>query len=216
MFILMWFAACSTVEVPEAPVPSEVAPAIEARAEAGPSSGALQDAIAIRGAWHLEVRDPDGSTVREVDFHNAFIDNDNALPQILAGKGSAGSWQILLGDLQGDNACILSAGVDSHCLIAEPGFDYVANPSLSTNLTVTVEDGAIVLAGSILASDDGSVSVVATRVGICADTVAPDACNAGGAAHDFTNHPLTGPDIITLVEGQQILATVRLTFATAP
>jgi hypothetical protein len=173
--------------------------------------------VKVHGAWTLEVREKDGRLVRSLQFHNDLTTSGmGALTSILSREFSPNYWVIEL--FGSPDACLRNA-VASACDIAEPQGDGV-NGHATKNLVVTKLPGTqqstfsgIRLKGSAVADQNGSITTVWTDLVYCATTVAVANCNATTQAGFSQVTSRTLPSVVNVLAGQQVLATVDLTFS---
>ena len=195
---------------------------------ASPSSGGPSEGIKVHGHWIIEVRDPDGTLVSRREFDNALSGGGGRiLANILGRENSAGRWRIrLLGSTSANQACLDASGGVASCEIGEPNdpFGDPTNPAfephLFTNLTLAAPGDStgpglnkLTLTGNATAQRDGVISRVLTGLSLCPSDTAPDSCAVDFTAFffTFTATVLATPE--SVVAGQQILATVELTFS---
>jgi hypothetical protein len=197
-----------------------------ADADEGPPDSATTH-IGLRGDWVIQVADPDGTIVAVHEFQNALLPvGESMIADIVAGNRSAGGFAVALHHATGSSGASPCAPSDS-CFISEPRHPILAGPTSSKNLTkiVTTAPVAIVLQGSIQVPGSGEFTGVNTRLSACRgltggpgpSTVPPASCQAGSVsimANPFTAATLPVP--IAVEAGQTVLATVTLTFGTAP
>lgn len=205
--------------------------ATAAQKPASPRSAArgLNTGITVHGHWILEVRNPDGSLVRHVEFENSLDlgSGTNLLAGVLLGSwtSSAQTWQI---NLSGSPNPCLSANFSGStgpnvCIIQAPNSCTVSAPCQSnvfTNLSATSSAPTgptiLTLTGSAIAAFATQISEVSTSNVPCLPTVAPQSCSlvSGSGQLDFpftdaTNFP--GSPVGVGV-GQTIQATVTISF----
>jgi hypothetical protein len=89
--------------------PTAVAAPLSAPSVAKPPSNTPHEGIKVHGHWTIEVRNPDGSLVKHVEFENSICPTQTVngatvpggaltLSQLATGQASIGSWFIILGD----------------------------------------------------------------------------------------------------------------------
>jgi hypothetical protein len=195
-------------------------------ADSRETSGGQGIGIGVRGHWVIQVADPDGTVVAEREFHNALTAlGQNVLAHLLAGSRSAGGFAIHLGSLVGQTSPC--APVDIVCGVAEPRFPAPPIASLSRNLTKTVTSSpvSIVLRGSVQVLGPGQIGYVAAVLNSChttpatpvgPSTIAPASCGPAGPTfvQALTLATLATP--VSVVGGQTVMASVTLSFASAP
>jgi hypothetical protein len=182
-----------------------------ARAAGTESSGDVpSEGIKVHGAWAIDVRNPDGSLVDRYKFENALTAaGGSKLTEFLAGDSSVGRWAILVDSAILDGPCEGSF-TPAGCGIAEP--DTAGASTDSTNLSVTLDAGALVLAGSVEAERDGSIDLVKTLVGACGPSTPPDSCTQGiNTSLSFTQKGLN--PAISVKDGQEVEVTVEISFS---
>jgi hypothetical protein len=162
-------AAVSQTQAPHA-APQSPRPALLAKpadpSEKNPSSPAKgqHEGIKVHGHWTIDVRNPDGSLARHVEFENGLqFSGVDLLPALLGRTASPGAWAIVLSSSFGSNVpgpCtgstfieingatgVISYGTQS-CLVVETNGYYadIGSPvqgcSLFTGATGTNQFGA--------------------------------------------------------------------------
>ena len=163
------------------------------------------DTIKLHGAWTLQVREH-GRTLRTVRFHNDLT-NPGSLVKFLTRQNSVGQWAIGIG-----NQVCGTPGTPLFCWDDEGGGGGVAqthNVALTTPSSGP-DAGKIVLKASIPMGVDGSITLVHTALRQCDASVAPSV-SCGGGDQVLTSRNLT--DAVTVVAGQQVLITVKISFS---
>ncbi len=209
-------------------------PASSAKPSDGSRAG--RDGIKVHGHWVIEVRDPDGTVVTHREFENALSQPTGAssllvlLSSLALGQtgndpipNSAG-WEVTLAgppgsyDLGPQSPC----GANP-CQITQAIPSSLGYSSDSTNLTVSAMTNAsgyytaLVLTGTVVASNNLGVGVVGTGTGRILTPACPPSnpsCSAPPAYVTFTG--FTGTTLsstISAVTGQTIAVTVTLTFS---
>jgi hypothetical protein len=141
-------------------------------------------------------------------FHNDLTGSgQDFLARVLTRQATVGGWLVFLSG----NAC---SGA-SFCLLAESGDSSISGSFAFNTLTVAIGTGTdaqkAVFTGSAVADSTGSVTAVQLLPRQCAPTVAASpTCFAGGGA-SMTSRTLPTP--ITVVPGQQVLTTVKVSFS---
>lgn len=166
------------------------------------------EAVEVYGHWMIEMRDPDGSLVRSVEFDNALTTlGARWLAQVLKGSHVITSRSIQLTP-SGSNAPCRSGTNPTDCRILEPGAQ--AHPGSDfNNLAVSVPNSGVnrdklVLSGTATAVADGDVGVVRVIVNfIDQEGGGP----LGGALTEAIRQP---PESVQA--GQQIAVTVVISF----
>ena len=183
----------------------------------------LNTGIKVHGHWTLEVRDPDGSLVRHVEFENSLVGSTGSylLAGLLTGtySSSAQTWSITISG--SPNLCSFNNG-PSFCLIESPSFCTgpcqsnafntlsVTSPSNSSNTGDIVK-----LTGSALAAFAGQINYVETDDIPCTSTVAPQSCtwsSSGQVGYQFTSAPNFTGSPVAVAAGQTIQVTVAISF----
>lgn len=202
-----------------APAAKTTAPEAQKRAPKGLNTG-----ITVHGHWTLEVRNPDGSLVRHVEFENSLDAGSGTelLAGILLGNwtSSAQTWQI---NLNGSpNPCSF-AGTPNGCTIQAPSSCTLSAPCRSNvfnNLSAT--SGApsgptiLTLSGSAIAAFAAQISEVSTSNVPCLPTVAPQSCSllsgSGQLEFGFTDATNFPGSPVGVAAGQTVQATVVISF----
>jgi hypothetical protein len=186
--------------------------------------------IKVHGHWTIEVRNTDGALATHREFENSLAGGGSGagfLSNVLGRASTVGSYEIQL-----VGAIINSGGTESEVFIDEAGTPLAsANGSLcarvpntdscSTNLTVTVANGRLTLAGSavIPPSFGSNVTSVLTFVQTCNPTSTPQACPSTSAVtgYVFTLRSLDGlngdPATVPVSPGQTAAVTVTISFS---
>jgi len=175
------------------------------------ATGSHVNAIGIHGQWHIEIRDH-GRLVKTLNFHNdTGLGAAYVLPGLLSANNSGGQWRVGLGGLCG-----------SQCDIDE---NHPGPPTGdSQNLTVTPGAltnplrGTLVLKGSVITPQSGTLTSVDTAFNMCDSTTEPGICLIYGVAsgavgtdtENFSNAEVTPTPIVA---GQQVLVTVTFTIS---
>jgi hypothetical protein len=173
------------------------------------------ESIKVHGRWTIEVRAEDGSVVSRREFENAFT-NGPYLAKILAKNLAVGGWAVALGSSSNaTNPCFAgnTTTFTDACVVFDKR-DTTTGPFANWQKTLDVSTdsfGTLVLKGSAIVQRDGSINTVGTSLGTCADTVTPAACTAPSSREGFTSKTLTSP--VSVLEGQQVLATVNISFS---
>jgi hypothetical protein len=200
------------------------------------ASGMNQN-MKMHGHWTIDIKNPDGTLVQHHEFENSIqYDGQNYLVGLMSGYGAAGPWEIYFtsaGATASTSPC--NTGTYPYCAIvysttAQPGL-FVCNGfyTCATGLTITPTFGVgptLTLAGSIAATQNGSIGFVGTGMNACGgaagssgyptaiSTVTPAACYTsttstfGGTA---TLTTLGSP--ISVAQGQIIQVKVVLSFS---
>ncbi|HET9834526.1 MAG TPA: hypothetical protein VFP91_22540 [Vicinamibacterales bacterium] len=184
-----------------------------------------REGIQVRGRWVVEVRDPDGTLVKRLEFDNALAPGGaQLLAQYLTGS-SAARWVVELGTYGGSiNPC--NGGTNGNftqnsCLIVDGASVPLPNgtsifPTLTAALGGSASD-QVVLTGTATALVAGQIDYVATREGSCGTFTAPANCNPAGTVLQFTVHDLVNaqgqPAGLQIGAGQIVRVTVNLSFS---
>jgi len=213
----------------------QVAPAAQAQSPSLPAkpaepnrdaAGGRHEGIKVHGHWVIDVRNPDGSLAQHRDFENALAPGGaTELVQFLAGATTPGTWGIML---SGSPAPCGAAGEPVPCYLFEPRARVIGVAFGPKNVVVSrdFERIQIVLSGTATASQDTSVTKVATSLGMCAATASPTACteagetngdggtNGGGGFFTFALSSPAGPFTpVPVKPGQIIQVTVTISFS---
>ena len=174
------------------------------------SGGGTQEGIKVHGHWTIEVSDPDGTLVEHREFDNALHEEYGAiaLARVLARQRTLAYW-----------------GIELTSYAIQPYFKVelqeTGDPGTGAHMfkTLTVEfidsgenAGTIILSGTATAHQDGKISYVQTNLHTVSPDQAPSAPQFTGThwSSPFTESTLSpGVDVS---EGQQVLATVVLSF----
>jgi hypothetical protein len=207
---------------PKAPAANPIAPA-KATASGETSRGPLEG-VKVHGHWIIDVKNPDGTLAQHRDFENSLI-GTNDMVGLLYGSEVASDFAIYLSG--STNPCSATSAYYCdivHNLSVLPAsarcggaYDYCV-----TGLTVTPTFGqnpALVLAGSLTATQAGSVSLVGTFIGICGGpsttltTTSASSCAAGNNAYGYGALTQTSITSVPIINGQIIQVTVTITFS---
>ena len=180
--------------------------AVAAKAGAPAANG-----VTIHGRWTLQVRASSGRVLRTYRFHNDLFTpfGQSELTSSLIGVATNGPWQVLLAG--SPQACNSGFGVTS-CGIAEAGAEPAGFQGDTTyNLTKSSISGGFRLQGSVIVDATGTITTVQTYLSHCAKTVAAADCHGDNGWSRVTQRVL--PSAISVATGQQVLATVDITFS---
>lgn len=182
------------------------------------SGAARSEGVQVHGHWTIVVRSRSGKVVSRHNFHNDFVGaglgtsgGSHAFAKILSGGGAPGAWDV---SIQGTACPASNAGF---CQMFEPDAtpSFFVFPPDTKNLTVTEPTSGtdafkIVLASSVSATSDGTITRVSTGLQACAAsaTVGHD-CGIG--YNEITDRTLPTP--ISVLSGQIISVTVKISFA---
>jgi hypothetical protein len=208
-------AGVNRVQAGAAKSSSPAAPAAQS-----PAKGA-HEGIGVHGHWTIEVKNPDGTLARHVEFENGLCigSGDQLLAQMLGGGGAVGGWEIKLGnpsiptgtpgpacggvlDLGGSLLFILEQNNDSGstsgtCAAVHSAFSTIycfptLNPPTTGGNSVSLSGQFTVPTGST------QITAVGTEVSSCTGTpLSGSQCltgsaGVGGSSTDFTGAYLTG------------------------
>jgi len=152
----------------------------EQSAPAGKSRGG--EGIKVHGHWTVEVKNPDGSLVKHVEFENSLVGSgagDAILAQLLSGEVVVADWAIVPNNQTGTPLCntstnpcdIVTSTTGAFGSSVCAGGINICTPGLTLSYVpynATTSTGAgIQLQGSIVAAEGGSLVNVATRVAYC-------------------------------------------------
>lgn len=154
----------------------------------------LGNPIAVHGDWTIEVYNPDGTLDERHEFSNALTPSGSrALSMIMTGEREIVRWGVQLWGPLSTGPCDGSSGT---CSLEEPA------------LTVeTTAEGSIRLAGSMIATHDGSIDTARTHLILC--TREGESCPIV-----FDVFTWTDIDEKAVLEGQMIEVEVIISFTT--
>jgi len=192
--------------------------------------GGPKEAIKIHGYWTIDVRNPDGTLVKHIEFENALTPHGaSELARILARVSTPGLWEIRLTNTNSSADPWAQPGVTGG-VILEPSPSAVATARQAITLTVSSPQagpnaGQLVLSGNITADHAGAIDKVQTESMSCASTILPNLCqnNQANDAGIFTEKTLDQPVngacpanavcAVNVVAGQIIQVTVVISFS---
>jgi len=222
-----------------ATAPATAAPAAtpaEEQDAAAPSKPG-NEGIKVHGHWTIDVKNPDGTLAKHVEFENSLVSpgqGDQLLAGLLGGFSVPGDWAIRL-----VSPSICSKTV--YCLIfptlngplATQSCASGTNNGCATGLTLVyvpstgTTGAAFQMSGSLTASGTGNITSVATQFATCMDSVtyssvttfSPAKCitsettglSLAANSNTFTATTLTTP--LGVVTGQIIQVTVTISFS---
>jgi hypothetical protein len=162
------------------------------------------EGIKVRGTWHVEVRNADGSVAHRSDFINRLVRPD-VLADLLGGKRVSTGWSIWLdGDI-----CAGNDGSVGACMINAPRAGF-SSPAKNEFLTLTVSsDSKVVLEGSATAARDGVIDQVSTLVTLCESA----SCTTGGTRTLFTVKDKGVMAPVPVRAGQIVQVRVEISFS---
>ncbi len=200
-------------------------------------SGGLNQGIKMHGHWVIDIKNPDGSLAQHHEFENAIqYDGQNYLIGLMSGYGAAGPWEIYFsstGAVASTSPC--NTAQYPYCAIvysttSQPG-SFVCNGlyTCAGGLTITPTFGlgpTLKLAGSIVATQAGSIGFVGTGMNACGgaagsngypttiSTITPAACYTSTTTSfsgTATSTNLGSP--ISVASGQIIQVSVTLSLS---
>jgi hypothetical protein len=186
------------------------------------------EGIAVHGHWVIDVRNPDGSLAQHREFENSLNPTGQKILTGLLGSANVlGDWAIVLTPESGNGPCsftytVKGGGTTQGCeivrvLTTQPAVNDCVTSLCSTGLTYTVNTTSIVLAGTVIANQTGTIGNVFSEVAYCTtvqdSTLSPAACvpNTGSLGGILTGTQLATP--ISVTAGQQIQASVTISFS---
>ena len=190
----------------------------------GESGRGPLEGVKVHGHWVIDVKNPDGTLAQHREFENS-LSNPNIMVALLYGSEVAQDFTINLGGTTPPCAPGTSSYpcVIVHNLSVLPANAICGTYYCVTGLTVTPNFGqtpTLVLAGSLTATQAGSISTVSTDIGICGSpTTTQTAVSASSCASTSSNgygySGLTGTGItaVPIISGQIIQVTVTITFS---
>jgi hypothetical protein len=195
--------ASTEVTAANAATPAQTAtprPDFEAAAPNGQHEG-----ITVHGYWTIEVRNPDGSVVKHVEFENSLLATTGAplLTALMLGQNSPGAWAIGLIPISVGGGGLLcnkpititngfvpgaTTGVET-CVIAGSGDQYFQTCSSANGCFSTAPNGlaaptaafqngvsTLTLMGQMTAETSGTIAGAFTMLMTCSSSVTPTAC----------------------------------------
>jgi hypothetical protein len=203
------------------------------------SDGSVHQGLTVHGHWVINVRNADGSLAQHREFENSLqLTGQGALVGLLSGYLVPGDWMIVLGPQSGNGACNLTY---EFCGLIHNAATYPAQGYCSvyyctgSTLSYTYNFGSgglggpfsIVLNGSIIANQTGTIGTVTTLLNTCAniafsnsanpssvETTSPSTCvtqtNPTPWYGPFTSANITA---IPVTSGQSVQAIVTITFS---
>jgi hypothetical protein len=209
--------AQSTPEKSTPGTPKVVAPPSEkpspAKAAQSHANGKTEG-IEVHGHWMIEVRNPDGTVVTHREFENSLVSSGRlVLASVLGRQNTAGAWALFLAS-QTVQPCV-NAGVGQVCEIFEPAFTaFPASGAAFTTLSVSVGTaGSLVLSGTAVAGENGTIDSVQSTQLVCGPTVSPATCPSGPIASSIEFSLANLSPSINVSFGQTVAVTVTFTFA---
>lgn len=192
--------------------------------------GGPHEGIKVHGHWTIDVKNPDGTTVKHVEFENSLTQATGA--SLLAGLLNSGGsqstlflWSVQLG---GTNCPPYqfpdgtSQSFPGGCVISQPNPNASATifPAQTYTLLTSVNGGAFVLTGTMQAPSSSTITSVSTQTA----SFISQPCLAAPAAPcvvvpevSFTSKLLDGlngdPQPVSISSGQTIAVTVNISFS---
>jgi hypothetical protein len=145
------------------------------------------EGVKVHGHWTVEVKNPDGSLVKHIEFENSLVGSgagDMILAQLLSGEMVVADWAIVPNYQSGTPLCNTSTNPCDIVTTTTGAFGSsvcagginVCTPGLTLSYVpynASTSTGAgIQLQGSIVAAEGGSLVNVATRVAYCTASTA--------------------------------------------
>lgn len=191
-----------------------VGPTIEA-AERGLRKEAAENQIAVRGRWMIVVHESDGTPVSVTTFDNAYVDNQNFLPEVLLGGRFIYGHGVTLRH-QNSSPCQDENGASAPCRCLTPGFSGEQNPSIHRTLSAEQDGGVVSLRGTVVAAADGLIGNVDVSLAARSLDYDPEAVEDATLTQfthfgfGITRHTL--PQAVAVAEGQFIQVQVDISF----
>lgn len=224
-------ATGGAVPVTAAPATAAAMPIVQ-QTEASVAGKPGHEGVKVHGHWKIDVRNPDGTLARHVEFENSLLGNgqgDLMLATFLGGFAVPGDWAILV---QNPAIC----GATEFCQISTSatgrmscgaGNSYVCAYGLTRTYVATNAGApaAIQLAGALTAAEAGNITAVETTVYYCAQSSAftaatslsPSQCAADSPTPPYaTGNGLTYttlPTAVPVVAGQIVQIVVTISFS---
>jgi hypothetical protein len=222
----------------KAPIATQADARQEKETQAQPNEPGKQG-VKVHGHWKIDIKNPDGTLDRTVEFENSLVTGgdggDFILSQLLTGKTEMGDWGIDFQDSTGSwcpNYCLIDQ-VAGKGALGSNAATFTTPAEIYSGLTASFVDAtqqngekiSMVIQGSAVASTNTSIINVGTMAGYCvinptASTKAnATACATGTDFSMFTkvnSTYFTGVNLspaITVVSGQTVLFTVTITFS---
>jgi hypothetical protein len=199
------------------------------------ASGMNQN-MKMHGHWTIDIKNPDGTLVQHREFENSIqYDGQNYLVGLMSGYGAAGPWMIYFSNVGATTAgSPCNTATYPYCAIvystaSQPGIFACNYYTCATGLTITPTFGVgptLTLAGSIAATQAGTIGVVYTGMNACGgtagssgyptaiSTITPAACytsTTNSFSGTATGTTLSSP--ISVAQGQIIQVKVVLSFS---
>jgi len=193
---------------------------------------ASHQGIRMHGHWAIDIKNPDGTLAHHHEFENSLTDG-GYLIALMAGYAVPGDYAIFVNAPYGGTAPCTSNG-NGGCVIVRstttgPGGTLCVNFYCVTGLTYTYNFGtngggpySMVLAGSVTATQAGSIGYVNTYHGGCPSnvdrttaltTVSPATCATTADSVSGAGLSSATPNTISVASGQIIQVTVTISFS---
>jgi hypothetical protein len=184
-----------------AAAPAKAAPAAQAElpaAQAGRQRGGNHEGIQVHGYWKIDVKNPDGTVVKHVEFENSLNAQIGGalLMALITGQNPPGAWSV---GLEATPASILPCSPEyavyinlgssqasstsiAPCFLGQAGDQYFLpcdGKSCLTTLSVTAPTAslqAVTLQGQMTVTNSGFITAVDTMLMTCSPGVSPAAC----------------------------------------
>lgn len=210
--------------------------------EATPGDAQHQN-IKMHGHWIIDIKNPDGTLADHRDFHNSLqYDGAEYLLALMAGYWVPSDYEIFLQPSNGSaGPCTPPTNGIPGCVIVrslatQPALDgcgsggYYCATGLTTTYTLSFSSASsMVLAGSITATQAGSLTFVSTVAGYCQNSstsgaipttpenISPASCTATPASQaayivEISSAGLSNSPI-SVASGQIIQVTVTISFS---
>jgi hypothetical protein len=209
-------------------------------AEAKPSDAEHQN-IKMHGHWVIDVKNPDGTVADHRDFHNSITNyGQEMLIALMAGYWVISDYEIFLQPAEGATGpCTPPTNGAPGCVIVrslttQPALGGCVVYYCATGLTYTYKvsfssPSSMVLAGSVTATQAGTLTSVSTAAGYCQNSssnatiptaqanVSPVSCTATPASEAGYVAELSSASLnnapISVLSGQIIQVTVTISFS---
>lgn len=224
-------ATAGVASVAASPATAAAMPAVQPTEASIPGKPG-NEGVKVHGHWKIDVRNPDGTLARRVEFENSLLGNgqgDMMLATFLGGFAVPGDWAILV---QNPAIC----GATEFCQISTSatgriscgtGNSYVCAYGLTRTYVATNAGApaAIQLAGALTAAEAGNITAVETTLYYCAQSSAftattslsPSQCAANSPTAPYgTGNGLTFttlPTAVPVVAGQIVQIVVTISFS---
>jgi hypothetical protein len=153
------------------------------------------EGIKVHGHWTIELRNPDGSIAGRHEFQNALVNQGaQVLATLLQSNSPRGLWIVQVGTATGSGPCAPGSGI---CLLGEAGVPF--NTAGTVSVSLTSNNQALKLSGSLTAGQDGDIGVVTTNQ------------IAGNQSFVFSQKTLPAP--LHVVAGQTVAVSVVISFS---